>query len=281
MAADRGRAVLAVLGDQRADARGRRARRGSGRAAAHPPGRDGRRGGVLPGAVRRPPVEYAETSAGSATTSGWRTASTSTSARSPVRRDRHRRRALPRSNARLGAGIAPGPRCSTPARRSGSASTAPRPTRPASSPASCARRCWWPGCGRPAGAHRPRGARAGHDRRRPLPGREDEIGSLEPGKLADLALWRLDGLGHAGIEDPVAALVLGPRPPLAHAAGRRPTGGRGRPADHRRRGTSRATSPDREPPQAGGRRYDRPSYATDGRAGSARASRAPGRRRSR
>ena len=46
-------------------------------------------------------------------------------------------------------------------------------------------------------------------------GREDEIGSLEPGKLADIALWRVDGLGHAGCEDPVAALVLGSRPPLA------------------------------------------------------------------
>jgi cytosine/adenosine deaminase-related metal-dependent hydrolase len=41
-------------------------------------------------------------------------------------------------------------------------------------------------------------------------GRADEIGSLEPGKLADVALWRLDDLGHAGIDDPVAALVLGP-----------------------------------------------------------------------
>lgn len=41
-------------------------------------------------------------------------------------------------------------------------------------------------------------------------GRADEIGSLEVGKLADVALWRLDGLGHAGIDDPVAALVLGP-----------------------------------------------------------------------
>jgi cytosine/adenosine deaminase-related metal-dependent hydrolase len=40
-------------------------------------------------------------------------------------------------------------------------------------------------------------------------GREDEIGSLEPGKLADVALWRLDELDHAGIEDPIAALVLG------------------------------------------------------------------------
>jgi cytosine/adenosine deaminase-related metal-dependent hydrolase len=43
-------------------------------------------------------------------------------------------------------------------------------------------------------------------------GREDELGSLEPGKLADIALWRLDDVGHAGIADPVAALVLGPRP---------------------------------------------------------------------
>lgn len=40
-------------------------------------------------------------------------------------------------------------------------------------------------------------------------GHEDDIGSLEPGKCADVALWRLDGLGHAGIADPVAALVLG------------------------------------------------------------------------
>jgi cytosine/adenosine deaminase-related metal-dependent hydrolase len=47
-----------------------------------------------------------------------------------------------------------------------------------------------------------------------LLGREAEIGSLEPGKLADIALWRLDGLPHAGIGDPVAALVLGPQPPL-------------------------------------------------------------------
>ncbi|HKA68640.1 MAG TPA: 8-oxoguanine deaminase [Actinomycetes bacterium] len=46
-------------------------------------------------------------------------------------------------------------------------------------------------------------------------GREGELGSLEAGKLADIALWRLDGIGHAGIADPVAALVFGARPPLA------------------------------------------------------------------
>ena len=45
-------------------------------------------------------------------------------------------------------------------------------------------------------------------------GREAEIGSLEPGKLADVALWRLDTLPHAGIADPVAALVLGSPAPL-------------------------------------------------------------------
>ena len=40
-------------------------------------------------------------------------------------------------------------------------------------------------------------------------GRDEELGSLEVGKLADVALWRLDGLEGAGIDDPVAALVLG------------------------------------------------------------------------
>jgi cytosine/adenosine deaminase-related metal-dependent hydrolase len=45
-------------------------------------------------------------------------------------------------------------------------------------------------------------------------GREEEIGSIEPGKLADLCVWRLDTMAHAGIADPVAALVLGAPPPL-------------------------------------------------------------------
>jgi cytosine/adenosine deaminase-related metal-dependent hydrolase len=48
-----------------------------------------------------------------------------------------------------------------------------------------------------------------------LLGRSSDLGSLEVGKLADLALWRVDSLPHAGIDDPVAALVLGSRPPLA------------------------------------------------------------------
>jgi cytosine/adenosine deaminase-related metal-dependent hydrolase len=45
-------------------------------------------------------------------------------------------------------------------------------------------------------------------------GREAEIGSLEVGKQADIALWDLTGLGHAGIADPVTALVFGPPAPL-------------------------------------------------------------------
>lgn len=46
-------------------------------------------------------------------------------------------------------------------------------------------------------------------------GRDDEIGSLEPGKLADIAVWRIDGVEHAGILDPVCALGLGSMPPVA------------------------------------------------------------------
>jgi cytosine/adenosine deaminase-related metal-dependent hydrolase len=36
----------------------------------------------------------------------------------------------------------------------------------------------------------------------------DDIGSLEPGKRADLAVWRADGLELGGAEDPVGGLVL-------------------------------------------------------------------------
>ncbi|MGH3239600.1 MAG: 8-oxoguanine deaminase [Spirillospora sp.] len=45
-------------------------------------------------------------------------------------------------------------------------------------------------------------------------GRDDELGSLEPGKLADIALWRMDGF-HAAVDDPVVAFAFGPTPPLA------------------------------------------------------------------
>jgi cytosine/adenosine deaminase-related metal-dependent hydrolase len=48
-------------------------------------------------------------------------------------------------------------------------------------------------------------------------GRDAELGSLEAGKLADVVLWRLDGLGHSTIADPVAALVFGPPAPVTLA----------------------------------------------------------------
>ena len=53
----------------------------------------------------------------------------------------------------------------------------------------------------------------------------DDIGSLEPGKCADFAVWRVDGLELGGAEDLVAGLVLfGPapgRPPGGRRRGRR------------------------------------------------------------
>jgi len=46
-------------------------------------------------------------------------------------------------------------------------------------------------------------------------GRDDELGHLSAGALADVAIWRLhDDPGFAGIADPVAALVLGPARPV-------------------------------------------------------------------
>ena len=62
-------------------------------------------------------------------------------------------------------------------------------------------------------------------------GRADEIGSLEVGKLADLAVWRLDTLAHIDIADPVAALVLGAPPPLELLLVERPDRRRAGPAD--------------------------------------------------
>ena len=46
-------------------------------------------------------------------------------------------------------------------------------------------------------------------------GRDAELGSLEPGKVADLAVWRVDQLPGAGLADPVTTLVFG-APELEH-----------------------------------------------------------------
>jgi cytosine/adenosine deaminase-related metal-dependent hydrolase len=45
-------------------------------------------------------------------------------------------------------------------------------------------------------------------------GWDDQVGSLEPGKQADIAVWRIDTLPVADVVDPVAALVLGSSSPL-------------------------------------------------------------------
>ncbi|MEU3412533.1 8-oxoguanine deaminase [Streptomyces sp. NPDC006658] len=45
-------------------------------------------------------------------------------------------------------------------------------------------------------------------------GRAEQIGSLEPGKLADVVLWKMDTLAHASITDPVTALVFGAAAPV-------------------------------------------------------------------
>lgn len=45
-------------------------------------------------------------------------------------------------------------------------------------------------------------------------GRAADLGSLEVGKLADVAVWRVDDLGSVDIADPVCAVVFGSRQPL-------------------------------------------------------------------
>ena len=71
-------------------------------------------------------------------------------------------------------------------------------------------------------------------------GREDELGHLSAGALADVALWDLDEPGFAGIADPVVALAFGPTRPVHTllVGGRAVVGRRGaadrRPGDARR-----------------------------------------------
>ena len=148
--------------------------------------------------------------AGSARTCGSGPGSTSTTRASPRWPPAAPASRTPSSNARLG-GI-----CRTrdlrTRRRSASASTGPRPTR---------RRRWSRVrhsvlFARAVGGPQALTVRAALELAtiggaRVL-GWDDQIGSLEAG-MADLALWRVDTAAHAGIEDPVAALVLARRLP--------------------------------------------------------------------
>ena len=108
-APDRRRPVLAVLGDRRPHARVGRVGPPARRAAAHPPGRDGGRGGVLPGHVRPATGRLRRIPrAGWARTSGWPTASTCPRATSrKFARTGTGTAHCPTSNGRLGSGIAP------------------------------------------------------------------------------------------------------------------------------------------------------------------------------
>ena len=198
-AADRGGPLLAVLGHRRADAGLRRAGSRAGGPVAHPPGRDAGRGGVLPGQTYgRTPAEYAE-ELGWLGSDVWLAhcvhlsdAAVARFAEPPAPGVAH----CPTSNGRLGSGIAPmRRRCWPPARRSG-----------------------WEVDGAASNesgrmvdelhqsllAARFRGGPLALTARQSLQlatiggarclGRQDrELGSLEVGKLADLALWRVDG----------------------------------------------------------------------------------------
>ena len=201
MLRDRARAVLAVLGDGRADARQRGAGPREGRAAAHPPGRDRRRGGVLPRDVR----PHAD-----AVRRGPRLARrrrVDGPLRAPVRRrggalrgDRHRRRALPdlqraaRRGHRAGAQAARRRCARRPRRRRlGLERVGPHGRRAA--PVGARRAL----PRRPAGAGAARGPADGDDGRRPLPRPRRRAGlarGRQAGRPRAVAGVRPAGRGH-------------------------------------------------------------------------------------
>ena len=141
--AARGRALLAVLGDEGADGRVGRARPAPRPAAAHASRRDGRGGRVLPRAVRLPAGRVPR---GARLARGRRLVR---ALRPPLGRRTSRASAAPasgsrtarRSNLRLGAGVAPVRELVDAGVRSGSASTARRRTSAPTSSSRSSRRC--------------------------------------------------------------------------------------------------------------------------------------------
>ena len=102
----------------------------------------------------------------------------------------------------------PSATCSTPAFASGSASTAPPRTSAATSCLEVKQALLVArGRGGPAALTAREALRLGTRGGAAVLGRDD-IGSIEPGKCADLAIWRTDGLELGGADDLVAALVF-------------------------------------------------------------------------
>ena len=241
----RRRAVLAVLGHEGADDRVGGARAAARAAPAHAPGRDGRGGGLLPRALRLHAGRVPRpSSAGRRATSGARTASTCpTPTSATFAREGVGVAHCPTSNLRLGAGVArvrdlvdAGVRVGLGV--DGSASNERSDLCLEVKQALLVAR----GRGGPEAMTAREALRLGTRGGAAVLGRDD-IGSLEPGKRADIAVWRTDGLELGGADDLVAGWVLsGP-----HRVDRLYVGGRGgrarRTPGRGRRGGDRSRSP--------------------------------------
>ena len=208
--ADRGRAVLAVLRHGRADARVRASSRaGSGSCCTRISPRPSRRRRIAASSTAARPSSTSTRSAGSTATSGARTASISHNPTSARFADTGTGAAhCPTSNLRLGAGVAPvrdlldaGVRVGLGV--DGSASNERGDLLLEVKQALLVAR----GRGGPAALTVRDALRLGTRGGAAVLGRDD-IGSLEPGKRADIAVWRTDGLELAGAADLVAGLVL-------------------------------------------------------------------------
>ena len=233
--ADRARPVLAVQRHAGADARDGRARPRARRAAAHAHGRDRGRGALLPRAVRRAARSSTSERLGWLGDDVWLAHCVHLDERE-VRRFGETGTGVahcPSSNARLGAGIAPVPALigagapvglGVDGAASNEAGELGGELRQALLVARLAARA--------RGADRPRGARAGHDPRRPLPrprGRDRLARARQARRRRAVAARRRRPRRDRG---PGRRARARPAPARRHAAGRRPRGRRGRRAAH-------------------------------------------------